>query len=80
MFAIPGILSFAIFVEGFWNTKLKIYERLIFVVTTLLLLFPDKIFGYKSIIPHIQDSHIVGIILFGVMLWIHNKRVKKAII
>ncbi len=79
LFAIPGILSFAIFVEGFWNAKLKIYERLVFVVTTLLLLFPDKIFGYKSLIPHIQDSHIVGIILFSIMLWIHNKRVKASL-
>ncbi len=77
LFAIPGILSFAIFVEGFWNGKLKIYERLIFVATTLLLLFPDKIFGYKSVIPHVQDSHIVGIVLFGIILWVHNKRVKR---
>ncbi len=77
LFAIPGILSFAIFVEGYWNAKLKIYERLIFVVTALLLLFPDKIFGYKSIIPHIQDSHIMGIVLFAIVLFIHNKRVAK---
>jgi TRAP-type uncharacterized transport system fused permease subunit len=76
-FAIPGILSFAIFVEGYWNGKLKIYERLIFVATTLLLLFPDKVFGYKSIIPHIQDSHIVGLLVFAIMLLIHNKRVAK---
>ncbi len=76
-FAIPGILSFAIFVEGYWNAKLKIYERLIFVVSTLLLLFPDKVFGYKSIIPHIQDSHIAGLLIFAVVLTIHNKRVGK---
>ncbi len=75
-FAMVGILSFAIFMEGYWNDKLKIYERVIFVLTTLLLLFPDKVFELKSVIPHIQDSHVVGLLLFLITLFLHNKRVQ----
>ena len=75
-FAMVGILSFAIFMEGYWNDKLKIYERVIFVLTTLLLLFPDKVFELKSVIPHVQDSHVVGLLLFLITLFLHNKRVQ----
>jgi TRAP-type uncharacterized transport system fused permease subunit len=79
IFAIFGILSFAITVDGFWNAKLKIYERVLFALSTLLLLFPDKVFGYKSLIPHLQDSHIVGIVLFGLVIFFHNKRAKSLV-
>lgn len=77
VFAILGILAFAIAIEGFWDKKLAIYERVLFAVSCFLLLFQDSILGMKSMFEWTQNIHILGTLIFFGVLALHKFRVKR---
>jgi TRAP transporter 4TM/12TM fusion protein len=76
-FAIIGITAFATTVEGYWDYKLPLIQRVLFGASSLLLLSPDSLIGWESIFPKVPDTHIAGIILFSSIMAFHKLRRKK---
>ncbi len=76
-FAMIGFLSFTITIEGFWDRKLYILERLLFATSSLLLLSQDSMLGWESYFDIVPDTHIVGIILFFSIMTFHKMTGKK---
>ena len=72
VFAMIGILAFTITVEGFWDRKLYIWERAIFALSSLLLLSQDTIFNWESYFEVVQNTHIVGFIIFCCIMVFHK--------
>lgn len=71
-FALFGIMCFSIVMEGFWDKKMSILERVIFAVAAFLLLTPDSVFNIESFFGIIQNTHIVGFGIFAVSLTMHK--------
>ncbi len=71
-FAMIGLLGFALSMEGFWDKQIKIFERVLFAFSTLLLLSQDSMFGWDSYFDPIQNNHIIGLILFAILITIHK--------
>jgi len=77
-FGMVGLMAFTIMVEGFWDRKLYIWERLLFALSSLLLLSQDSLFNMESYYELIPNVHIVGIVLFISIMTFHKiARVKK---
>lgn len=76
-FAMIGIMSFSIVMEGFWDQKMMILERIVFAVCAILLLTPDSAFGIETIMGIVQNTHIVGFIIFTVAMVLHKKLLKE---
>ncbi len=73
-FAMVGLVAFTITVENFWDHKLKIWERVLFGISSLLLLSQDSLFGMESYFEPVPNVHIVGCLLFAASMIIHKKR------
>ncbi len=71
-FAMVGFLAFTITIEGFWDRKIYIVERAIFATSSLLLLSQDSMLGWESYFEIVPDTHIVGILLFIVIMAFHK--------
>ncbi len=71
-FAMVGILAFSIFIEGFWDRKLSILERVLFGISSLLMLSQDSMLGWESYFELIPDTHLVGLILFCCIMAYHK--------
>ena len=76
-FALMGIMSFSIVMEGFWDQKMMILERVIFVFAAVLLLTPDSAFDIESYFGIVQNTHIVGFIIFASSMFLHKKLAKE---
>jgi len=76
-FAMLGILSFSILVEGFWDRKMYLWERGLFGASALLLLSQDSMLSWESYFKLVPDTHILGIILFFSIMTFHKKSVKN---
>lgn len=77
-FAMVGIVSFAISVEGFWDRKLTLFERALFALSTLLLFSQDSLIGWESQFELVPNTHILGIILFSCAMILHKLKKEKA--
>jgi TRAP-type uncharacterized transport system fused permease subunit len=78
--ALLGILSFSIFVEGFWDRKMYLWERMLFGVSTLLLLSQDSMLNWESYFKLVPDTHVIGLLLFLSIMIFHKKfKVKKCL-
>uniref|UniRef100_UPI00404869C8 TRAP transporter permease n=1 Tax=Aliarcobacter sp. TaxID=2321116 RepID=UPI00404869C8 len=71
-FALFGIMCFSIAIEGFWDKKMTILERLVFAVAAILLLTPDSAFNIDSYFGIVQNTHIVGFGIFAVSIIMHK--------
>jgi len=71
-FALIGIMAFSIVMEGFWDKKMSILERVVFAVAAVLLLTPDSVFGMESYLGVIQNTHILGFGIFTVSMIMHK--------
>jgi len=71
-FAMVGFLAFTITIEGFWDRKLYILERLLFAISSLLLLSQDSMLHWESYFEIVPDTHIVGIVLFFSIMTFHK--------
>ncbi len=76
-FAMIGFLSFTITIEGFWDRKLYILERILFATSSVLLLSQDSMLGWESYFELVPDTHIVGLILFFSIMAFHKMTGKK---
>ncbi|AXX86256.1 TRAP transporter permease [Malaciobacter marinus] len=76
-FALFGIMSFSIVMEGFWDRKMSILERAVFAVAAILLLTPDTIFNMQSYLGVVQNTHIVGFGIFAVTIIMHKVLFKE---
>ncbi len=76
-FALFGIASFSMVMEGFWDKKMLIIERVVFSVATVLLLIPDSIFKMESYFAIINNTHLLGIAIFIVSMFLHKMLYKE---
>ena len=76
-FALLGIMSFSILMEGFWDQKMMILERIVFGVCAILLLTPDSVFNVESYLGIIQNTHIIGFIILSTSMILHKKLFKE---
>ncbi len=76
-FALFGIMCFSIVMEGYWDRKMSILERLVFAVAAVLLLTTDSIFDMESFFGVVQNTHIVGFGIFAVSMVLHKMLSKE---
>lgn len=78
-FALFGLIAFAVTVEGFWDRKLPFLERIFFGISCYLLLSRDKMLGLGDAIfkGETQLVHLIGLLLFVVMMSYHKISTKK---
>jgi len=71
-FAIIGIMAISIVMEGYWDKKVKISQRVIFLISSILLLSQDSIFNMNSFFGLIQNVHIIGLVIFTFTMFSHK--------
>ena len=71
-FALFGIMAFSIVMEGFWDRKMSILERVVFAIAAVLLLTPDSAFDIETVLPVVQNTHIVGAVVFVGAMAMHK--------
>jgi len=76
-FALLGIASFSILMEGYWDKKMSVLERSIYAVSAVLLLTPDSAFNIQSYFDVIQNTHIVGVVIFVGAMTMHKLLFKE---
>jgi len=76
-FALFGIMCFSIVMEGYWDKKMSILERVVFAVAAVLLLTPDSAFEFETILPIVNNTHIVGFGIFAVSMIMHKVLFKE---
>ncbi len=75
-FALFGIMCFSIVMEGFWDKKMPALERSVYALCAMLLLVQDSAFDMDSYFGIVQNTHILGFMIFAVSLYMH-KMLKK---
>jgi TRAP transporter 4TM/12TM fusion protein len=69
-----GIMMFTATVEGFWDRKMGIFERIGFGLSSLLLLSQDSLLGIESLVDWLPWTHIAGLALLVLMMGQHKLR------
>ena len=78
-FALFGIMSFSIVMEGFWDKKMLLIERITFAVAAVLLLVPDSLFDMEGFLPIVQNTHIMGACIFIISMVMHKMLFKEGV-
>ena len=78
-FAIFGIAAFAIVMEGYWDKKMPILERMVFALSVVLLLTPDSVFNVESYFGIINNTHILGMLIFVASMGLHKMMAKEGV-
>jgi len=78
-FAMLGIMSFSIVMEGYWDKKMSIFQRVIFAIIAVFFLIQDKALDIPTYLVHIQTIHITALIIFTIMLYLHKSSYKKSL-
>ena len=76
-FALMGIMSFSIVMEGYWDQKMMLIERVIFAFAAVLLLTPDSAFNFESHFEVVQNTHIIGFAIFATSMFLHKKLARE---
>ncbi|WP_428025118.1 TRAP transporter permease [Arcobacter sp.] len=76
-FAFFGILCFSIVMEGFWDKKMMILERVVFAIAAVLLLTEDEAYNFETYFGIVQNTHIVGFVLFAASMLLHKMMFKE---
>ena len=71
-FAFFGILCFSIVMEGFWDKKMMILERVMFAIAAVLLLTEDEAYNFETYFGIVQNTHIVGFGIFVASMLLHK--------
>ena len=77
IFAMFGMMAFAITIEGFWDTKVSWLERPLFALAAFALFAQDATFDMKNIIEGVQNIHIAGFVLLAGIMTLHKLRARK---
>lgn len=78
-FGVFGMVAFAIAIENFWDIKTTFFERVLFATSAILLFGQDKLLHVKSFHDIIQSVHVLGFVLFVLLMIIHKKRSQKKV-
>ena len=78
-FALVGLVAFAMTVEGYWDRRLYLIERLFFGISCYLLLSRVKMLGIPEDFFHGQTQlvHLIGLALFVLMMAYHKISTKR---
>lgn len=77
-FGMLGILAFAIALQGFWDKKVDLVSRLLFACASFLLFAQDSFFGFDTMLPIVQNVHLIGLIAFVALMTQHKLSYKGA--
>ena len=73
-----GIMMFTATLEGFWDRKMGILERIGFGLSSLLLLSQDSLLGIESLVDWLPWTHIAGLLLLVLMMGQHKLRGRRS--
>ncbi|PLY09054.1 MAG: C4-dicarboxylate ABC transporter permease [Arcobacter sp.] len=76
-FAFFGIMCFSIVMEGFWDKKMMILERVMFAVAGILLLTEDEAYNFETYFGIVQNTHLVGFAIFAASMLLHKMMFKE---
>ena len=76
-FALLGIMCFSIVMEGYWDKKMNILERVLFGLAAVLLLCQDSAFGIESSFEIFQNTHLVGLFVLVLVMYYHKIALKE---
>ncbi|WP_419764431.1 MAG: TRAP transporter permease [Arcobacter sp.] len=76
-FALFGIMCFSIVMEGFWDKKMMILERVMFAVAGILLLTEDEAYNFETYFGIVQNTHLVGFAIFAASMLLHKMMFKE---
>jgi len=76
-FALLGIMCFSIVMEGYWDKKMNILERVLFGVAAVLLLAQDSAFNIESTFEVLQNTHLVGLFVLVLVMYYHKIALKE---
>jgi len=76
-FALLGIMCFSIVMEGYWDKKMNILERVLFGVAAALLLCQDSAFDIESSFDILQNTHLVGLFVLVLVMYYHKITLKE---
>jgi TRAP-type uncharacterized transport system fused permease subunit len=76
-FAFFGIMCFSIVMEGFWDKKMMIIERVAFAIAAVLLLTEDEAYNFETYFGIVQNTHIVGFGIFVASMLLHKMMFKE---
>ena len=76
-FALIGIAAFSMVMEGFWDKKMPVLERLVFAVSAFFLLTPDSVFDVETYFGIVQNTHLLGFGIFAVSMIMHKMLFKE---
>ena len=71
-FGMVGFMAFTILMEGFWDRKLYLWERVLFGLSSLLLLSQDSLFGLDSYFDLVPNVHALGLVIFIFIMTYHK--------
>ncbi len=76
-FALIGIASFSIVMEGYWDKATNLFERGLFLISAVLLLLTDSLFDMESYFGMIQNTHLIGFFIFTFVMYFHKISSRK---
>ncbi len=76
-FAFFGIMCFSIVMEGFWDKKMMIIERVAFAIAAILLLTEDEAYNFDTYFGIVQNTHLIGFGIFAISMVLHKKLFKE---
>ncbi len=79
-FALLGIMAFSIVMEGYWDKKINIFQRVLFAMGAVLLLVTDKSFEIESLFKVVQNTHLVGLFIVGLVMYFHKVSARKELV
>jgi TRAP-type uncharacterized transport system fused permease subunit len=71
---LAGIMMFTATVEGFWDRPMKWAERIVFGISSFLLLAQDSVFGWESQTTWMPNTHLIGLGLMMAIMGYHKVR------
>ena len=71
------LLSLVLFAISFFIIDSDLIERIMFTIATIFLLTPDSAFDIESYLGIVQNTHIIGFIIFATSLFLHKKLAKE---
>jgi len=76
-FSLLGIMCFSIVMEGYWDKKMNILERVLFGLAAVLLFCQDSLFEIQSSFEVLQNTHIAGFFVLALVMYYHKIALKE---
>ncbi|WP_170019073.1 TRAP transporter permease [Campylobacter sp. RM16190] len=79
--ALIGMFAFSSALQGFFVTRVQIWERVLLLAVVPLVLVPNMCVKYIAAIPNEYTSYAIGVGIYGLVFayqWMKNKSEKKS--